>query len=1121
MNKMSDFEDKNVRQLVLSVRKLMLKSRLLRGLLVWLTVSLGMWLVLILADNFLHFPEGLRLAGSLGVLAVMAFKLWRLLLLPIIRRERLESVTLFLESKFSIPENMLINALCFESARLSPKQEPFALETIKTGSAMMANANVNELWQFKKMRRWLIALLIILILWLLYGVTQGREVINALLRYASPLGDVPPAGSVVLEVTPSDDVVIAEGDDLQIRVRVSGLEGGKSLLAYPEVVWKQGADFVSNEKSANKSTPMQLSTESPNNYNYTFKSVGESFAFRVFAADTYTRSIKVTVNRLPRIKESQFHILSPSYTGRQGISTLGPPEALAGPAGSDVSVDVKLDKSAEELWYGSSGDWVRFENSNDLWTAKTKLELAESYQIEVKAKGFEKRIKIAEGAVLVQQDRPPEVEFVTSDLNRQISPGDRLRLDIQAYDDFGAKRIYVTQKSVRAGGAETTLKSWDYEGPPGKVESLENFLLSVDASVFKPGGTYVLQAFCQDFSPAGNVGVSKPLTLQVKSLDEMTLAPDDPNRDAFGELEEAIKAQQTALGVTRNLMANLDEVVTDSRSGAENRDALGKHLSQMEQKQRVVGTHMTRAWDVSPQPKPDFVTRLAELRDNEHARIVEKMKETGWIEQVDSNSASFALNSIAKRQEFLLDQLIALKGTVAKKNQIEAQKAMAELLGEKDESLSPTPEETLENTVKELDEFIERQNDIMQKRQMVLDQPPEDFSREDQETLEDLAIDQSKLAEILDGVVSDLSNMNLLDFGDDQMVESMKSIYEKAEDLAGKAEEAAEMRQARQDAYRLETEAVEMAEELMINCEATLGFYDNIQFVAEIPEDEQLMAPLAELPAELEDLVGDLVTSEEEMRPEVEDIGKYLNSLDHTAGPVADGTISSTSAKGKTGDQKPEDNVLQGRSGAGRSGMSDGQLVEPVAKDLTDNEYGLRERVSNTPLESGQVEDQDVGAATGGTGLGKTTDSTTQFGVGGKLPPKVLEMMREALQTQQNIRQASQDVVTQLKRYNLSVSELEASIQAMTKVEESLTRANGIAIRSAYDETLGALRKSHSVVGSQLAIQYTRDQALAKRLENMLSRKQAPDFKGYNHMVSAYFEALAQAERQTRSAQEK
>ncbi|MHC4542202.1 MAG: hypothetical protein ACYS74_20855, partial [Planctomycetota bacterium] len=378
----------------------------------------------------------------------------------------------------------------------------------------------------------------------------------------------------------------------------------------------------------------------------------------------------------------------------------------------------------------------------------------------------------------------------------------------------------MTQKSVRADSSAATIKSWEYEGPPGKAKSRENLLLSIDAGVFKPGASYVLEAFCEDFSPQGNVGKSKPLTLQVKSLEELTISRDNPDGDAFAELDKAIKAQQTALGVTGNLMANLDEVVTEKRSAAKNLDALKKHLSQMEQKQQVVGAHMTRASEVSGEPKPEFVARLLELRDNEHTRVLEKMTETSGIEDVDNSSASSSLKSVEKQQQYLLDQLIALKGIVAKKSQIEAEKAMAELLGEKDDSLSPTPDQTLENTVKELEEFVDRQKDIMEKRQMVQDQPPEDFSQEDEELLEDLAIDQSKLAEVLDNVVNDLSNMNLLDFGDNQMVDSMTSVHEQAEELAEKAEEAAEMRQARQDAYRLETEAVEMAEELMINCEA-------------------------------------------------------------------------------------------------------------------------------------------------------------------------------------------------------------------------------------------------------------------------------------------------------------
>ncbi len=1118
MNMTGIQEDNSIRELMFRLRKLMLTSQLLRGLLIWLVITLGFWLLLFTADNLLHLPEGLRLALSIGGLTLMAFELWQLLLLPIVRRQQLESVTLFLENRFSIPENMLINALCFESAQLSPKQEPFALETIRTGSEMMSKADVNELWQFKKLSRWSTVLLILIILWSLYGISHGRQLANAIMRYMIPLGDVPPASSIVLKVTPSGQVLMAEGDDLKVQVEVIGLEGDETLPRYPEVVWQRGVDYLGNERGENRSTTMQLASGARNNYSYTFKSVDESFAFRVFAGGTYTESVEVTVNRLPRIKESQFHITAPSYITGRRMSTLGPPEALSGPAGSAVEVDVKLDKSAEELWYKAAGDWVAFENIDGLWKARTKLEPAEAYEIEVKAPGFEKRIQIATGPILAQQDRRPEVEFVTSELTRRVTLGERLRLDIQAYDDFGAKRIYVKHKSVRAGSSETTIENWDYEGPPGKTESRETLLLSVDASLFKPGGSYILEAFCEDFSPAANVGRSKPLMLQVKSLEEMTIADGDPNSNAFAELDKAIQAQQTALGVTANLMANIDEVVDANNSATENAEALKGHLSQMAQKQETVGSHMTRAWEVSAEPKPEFVAELIELRDNEHTRILNKIKQDASAPQTDRDSAARDLKSIEKQQVYLLDKLIALKGIVAKKSEIEAQKAVAELLGEKDESLTPSPEETLENTAKELQEFIEKQKDITEQRQMVQDKPPEDFTEAEEEMIEDLAIDQSKLAEVLEEVVDDLSNMSLLDFGDNQMVEEMESIHEKAEELADKAAEAAEMQQARQDAYRLETEAVEMAEELLMNVEATLGASDNIQFVAEIPEDEQLVAPLAELPSELEDLVGDMITSEEEMRPEVEDIGSYLNSLDHTAGPVADGTISSTSAKGKTGDQRPEDNVIEGRSGAGRSGMSDGQLVESVAKDLNDNEYGLRERVSNTPLEDGEVEDQDEGAQTGGTGLGKMADSTTEFGVGGKLPPKVLEMMEETLQTQQNIRQASEDLLLKLKRHNLSVTELETSIQAMKNLEDSLKRGDGIAINRAYTETVDSLRKSHSAVGRQIAVQHTNDKTSDGKLENMLSRNKKLNFKGYNHMVGAYFEALAQNGRQGATA---
>ena len=1140
MSEVNDQQNGPVREIIAKGRQVMIVSRLVLGLLVWVTVSSGMWLALFLLDNLLHLPPGLRLAIALGGAGLMTFELWKSLLSRILLLGGLETTALLLEREYNVPENMLVNAMYFETRQFDSGEEPFAQRTIQTALSLMTTADLKKLWEMRRIKRWLVAAVIVMLLWWIYGISQGRYVVNALTRFIRPLGDVPPAGSVVLKVTPDSDVTVAEGDDLRVLVEVIGQGDDSGLLSYPEIASLEGEDSIDSDKGKNKTTTMRAVEHKQGTFGYTFAGVERPFAFRVFAADTYSPSVKVTVNTVPRIRESQFHISPPAYTGGGRVSTLGPPEAVSGLADSQVVVDVKLDKQAEGLWWKAPGKTIEFKNVDRVWRAETQLQRAGSYQIEVKpaeggsdqagaAGGSDRRIAIASGPVLLQQDSVPEIEFVEADHSYTVNPGERLKLDVAASDDFGISQVYVTLRQARTNSPPETIKHWTYKGPPGRKGQVEETLfLPIDASVFKPGNSYVLQAFCQDFSPMNNTGKSQQVTLQVKSLDELAIAEDDPDSDAFAALARAIAAQQAALGVTKNLLTNLDDVIDEKKGETENIKSLQRHQGEMSRRQERVGTHMTEAWDVSSPPRPRFVSKLIALRDGEHGRAMEKIKAVGAakadqtqttgtapvdkpaIRVADKPAISRSLRSVEKLQAFLLEQLIALKGVIAMESEAEAEKAMAEILGQSTESPDASLEETLKEMVKELDEFVKQQKEIMNQRQMIMDKPPEDFSTDDEDTLEELALDQSRLAEILSNVVNDFTNLDLLDFGDDAMVESMKSLYEQADALAEQAREAAQMRQARVDAHRLETEAVEMAEELMINCEATLGFVDNIQFIAEIPEDEQLVAPLAELPSELEDLVSDLITSEEEMRQEVEDIGSYLTSLDHTAGPVADGTISSTSAKGKTGDQRPEDNIIQGRSGAGRSGMADGQLVEPVAKALSDNEYGLRERISNTPLESGQVTDEDTKAQTGGTGLGKTTDGASMFGAGGKLPPKVLDMMKTTEEKQRNIRQSAQELVPKLKSHNLPTVELEESIRAMKEVEDAVKSASGIDIRSAYDEAVDGLRKSHGAVGSQLAVQYTQDKALAKRLEDMLSQKQQYDFRGYERMIGAYFEALAQ-----------
>jgi len=1105
-----------VARIVSKGRRIMIASRLTVGMLIWIATGLGMWLPLFVLDNVLHLPPGLRLALSVGTVATMVWLLWMNVIRPGIRPQSLAHAALTLESVFEIPENLLINALCFEGRQFHTAEKPFARETVKAALSQMPEADLSELWEKRRIARWALPILIILLLWGIYAVAFGRQAANALTRYFLPLSDTPPAGSLILEITPDHDVTLSEGGDLNVVVRVGGQM--EMLRSYPQIIWRDDGTQIDPEQRAGEKATMRAAGGESHEFHHTFEKVNRSFEFRVFAEDTYSPDIKVTVNRIPRIAESHFRVTPPPYTGLDAIESMGPPEPLSGLPDSEALVTIRLDKKAEHLRWKTAEETIEFAQVEGLWQAKTRPQKPGTYDIDVQTSEAAKPVTIASGSIFLRQDAPPQVEFETDSNRLLVDPGQRLQLPIRASDDFGIRQLQVTLRQAQADSNPAILQEWKYKGPPGNKGPLtETLLLTIDSEHFQPGNSYVLEASGQDFCPQGNTGRSQPLTIQVRGLNELTVSPEAPGASAFEALDKAIQAQQTALGSTRNLLTNLDDVLVPGRKASENADALGRHRDELAKRQGRVGDCMTEAWNASTEPRPSFVQKLVALRDGEHKQAMEKIAAIR-VEGVppsnrgqdarDTPTTNRSLRSAERLQAHLLDQLIALKGAFARENEAKAEKAAEEVLG-KPEDLGLDLKDKLSAFKNELKAFADEQKRIMHDRQMITDLPPEDLSDKQKDQIEALALDQSKLAEILSKAVNDFTNLDLQDFGDNTMVEKSKSIFGEAQALDKTAAEAAKLRQARQDAYRLETEAVEMAEKLMINCEATMGFYDDIQFVAEVPEDEQLVAPLADLPSELEDLVGDLVTSEQEMRPEVEDIGSYLNSLDHTAGPIADGTISSTSAKGKTGDQRPEDNVIQGRSGAGRSGMADGQLVESVAKALPGNDYGLRERTSNTPLESGQVKDEDTKAQTGGTGLGKTTDGTTMFGVGGRLPAKVLDMMKTTTARQLEIRRSAQEIVPKLKSHNLPTAELEQSVTAMKAVEDALSKRDGVGVRTAYASAVDSLSRSRSAIGRNVVTQRTQDAALARRLEEMQSQGSAHSFKGYEQIISAYFEALA------------
>jgi len=118
-------------------------------------------------------------------------------------------------------------------------------------------------------------------------------------------------------------------------------------------------------------------------------------------------------------------------------------------------------------------------------------------------------------------------------------------------------------------------------------------------------------------------------------------------------------------------------------------------------------------------------------------------------------------------------------------------------------------------------------------------------------------------------------------------------------------------------------------------------------------------------------------------------------------------------------------------------------------------------------------------------------------------------MMQMTTARQLEIRRSAQEIVPKLKSHNLPTAELEQSVTAMKAVEEALSKRDGVGIRSAYTSAVDSLSRSRSAIGKHVVVQRTQDAALARRLEEMQSQGSAHPFKGYEQIISAYFEALA------------
>jgi hypothetical protein len=159
---------------------------------------------------------------------------------------------------------------------------------------------------------------------------------------------------------------------------------------------------------------------------------------------------------------------------------------------------------------------------------------------------------------------------------------------------------------------------------------------------------------------------------------------------------------------------------------------------------------------------------------------------------------------------------------------------------------------------------------------------------------------------------------------------------------------------------------------------------DNIVWNMEsFDTDEFPDIPLVPLPDELEDIVGELLDQAASIEAQSQDTtGNNLMADGEMGWGIMDGPMPNFSAKGKSGNTRPNDNEMTGRSGAGREGQSNGELVEDHVKGLEGRDTHARR--TRDPFQQGMVTEDENSTldakATGGGKLGGESETVGMFG---------------------------------------------------------------------------------------------------------------------------------------------
>jgi hypothetical protein len=1069
------------------VRTTMRRLRVIEGLLAMTTILCGLILILTLAQGYLRLGSPWRITFLVLSVATVLGTFWRCILVPLRWDPSDKEVARFLETHIAELGNSLINTILLTEA--AADWSPVLVErAIGEAAAGARGIDLMQAVNDRRAKRWALAAFLASIALGAFVVLGFGRFYSAACQILMPFGKVASIGDVRFSSITPGNVSWIKGEPMDIE----------AVIADPRGKLYDG--FIELSDAADQTTRKLLvrASERPDRFSLHIPQVLQPFTYMVNVGGTESPPFKVALREPPLIERIDVVYHYPDYTElkpQKVENNGGEIRCLIGTT-VDLTAAVSSAIAGGNLMFGS-GSTVKClaaEGGRQV-TARFTVLKNDTYQIQLDGQA-------PDGAAVVYrifalEDQPPTLQFTVPGRDTAAGVGESVKMSLKAADRYGLGEVRI--KVQAEGQAEPrTVSTWKKFADP--KETVLDYALVLDATMYRLGQTVMYWGEADDRRTyqGGNSpkGPNTATTAKFKIVIEDRKAAAEQKLQQlsrlYDRLREILKKQEEARVITSTLkqLKKLEEVKMGGGS--------------LEQAQKGV-RDATLA--VVKEVKFDSDTMalketLNVLAANEMASAMTKAKAIGDLADATRLATLPALSkALSDDQDAIIAVLRRILDIIPKlENAVKEE--------EKRTSASDLPQDALEKLKSlrdRLKELVNEQKKVIEASKELAKKPVDDFQETDQKELDRLKAIEDQWDKFLTEAISDFSKIPEVDASNPSLIKELievKTDVEMAADALSK--------KAMDIVVPLEELGMEAAEETVENLEKWLPDTPDREKWKQEEFAKDVEIPHAELPEQMEDLVGDLLEQEEDLFEEIEDVtSSAADSADKGAGwDAMDGPISNFSAKGVTGNRLPNSSEISGRSGEGRQGKASGEFVEEEAT----GKGGRRTptRLSPDAFSKGEVKDSSPEAAGGATGGGKVSGAGGE-GLEGPVPPELQRRMGSLAGKQAQLRNKAEGVKAGLAVKNYDSFALDEAIEGMRKVQRDILAGRYQNALRQKDVVLESLKGTKMLLSGEVRIRKDSSAALPNEVrKDVLDALEKPMPRGYEDYLKRYYERLSE-----------